>query len=344
MDRLAAETDLDFHREDRPITREELLKRVRSCDALFCTITERIDAAVLDAAPQLRVVGNFGVGFNHIDVAAATARRIPVTNTPDVLTAATADLALGLMLAATRRFHEGEALVRTGGWAGWTPLQLLGGDLAGATLGLVGLGRIGRAVARRAQAFDMRVIYWNRTRLAPAEETQLGLTYRERDALLAESDIVSLHVAYTPDTHHLIDAAALARMKPTAVLVNTARGAVVDEPALVDALRTRRIAAAGLDVYEREPELAPGLRELTNCVLLPHLGSATVGTRTRMGMMVVDNLLATCRGERPPNCVNPEIYSGFNEVVATTESSPSTAPSGPPATRANTTSLKRLFR
>ncbi len=309
MARLAAETDLTAHLDDQPATREQLLAAVSGRDALFCTISERIDAEVMDAAPTLRAIANFGVGYNHIDIAAATTRRIPVTNTPGVLTAATADLTFGLILATVRRFSEGEALVRADRWTGWTPLQLLGGDLAGATLGLIGLGRIGQAVARRALAFDMRVLYWNRTRLEPGEELSLGLEYRERDALLAEADVISLHVAYTPETHHLINAASLARMKPAAVLINTARGPVVDEPALVEALRTQRIAAAGLDVYEHEPRLAPGLRELPNCVLLPHLGSATIGTRTRMGMMVVDNILAACAGRTPPNCVNPAVFA-----------------------------------
>ena len=306
MARLAAETRLTAHEPDRPATPEELRAGAAASDALFCTIADRVDRALLEASPGLRVIANFGVGYNNVDVAAATARRIPVTNTPGVLTAATADLAFGLILAAVRRFGEGEALVRSGRWTGWAPLQLLGADLAGATLGLVGLERIGLAVARRALAFDMRVVYWNRTRLPADEEARLHVAYLERDALLAAADVVSLHVAYAAETHYLIDAAALGRMKRTAVLVNTARGPVVDEAALVEALRTGRIAAAGLDVYEHEPSLAPGLVDLPNCVLLPHLGSATHGTRTRMGMMVVDNILAACAGKRPPHCVNPE--------------------------------------
>jgi glyoxylate reductase len=306
MERLAAETDLAFNNEPRSLTKDEIIAGIRDRDALLSTIGDSIDADVIASARRLRVIANFGVGYNNINVAAATARRIPITNTPGVLTEATADIAFGLLIAAARRFSEGERLVRTRQWTGWEPLQLLGRDLFGATLGLIGFGRIGQAMARRAQGFGMRVVYWNRTRLTLADEQKLGVEYHERDALLGEADYVSLHVAYTPTTHHLIDEAAFGRMKPTAVLVNTARGAVVDEKALVRALRAGTIAAAGLDVYEREPQFEPELYDLSNCVLLPHLGSATIGTRTRMGMMAVDNLLAACSGRRPPNCINPE--------------------------------------
>ena len=307
MDRLRRETELALEPEDRVFAPAEIIAAAAACEALLPTVTETIDAAVIAAAPRLRVIANFGVGFNHIDVAAATARRIAVTNTPGVLTEATADIAFGLLIAAARRLGEGERLVRSRAWTGWGPLQLLGHDVAGATLGLVGFGRIAQAMARRAHGFGMRVLYWSRARRSAADEEKLGVAYRDRDALLAESDFVSLHVAYTPDTHHWIDAAALARMKPTAVLINTSRGPVVDERALVEALRRGAIAAAGLDVFEREPRLEPGLHDLPNCVLLPHLGSATAGTRTRMGMIAADNLLAACRGERPPNCVNPAV-------------------------------------
>jgi len=307
MDRLAHETELTVHTAAQSPTHAELIAGAQGCDTLLSTILDRVDAAFFAACPRLKVVANFGVGYNHVDVAAATARRIPVTNTPGVLTDSTADLAFGLILATARRFSEGDTMVRSGAWTGWEPLQLLGTDVTGATLGLIGLGRIGQAVARRARGFALRVRYWNRTRLTPAAERDLGVEYGERDAVLAEADIVSLHVAYAPETHHLINAAALARMKPTAILVNTTRGLVVDEAALVAALRDRRIAAAGLDVFEREPQLAPGLAALPNCVLLPHLGSSTIGTRTKMGMLAVDNLLAVCRGERPRDCVNPAV-------------------------------------
>jgi glyoxylate reductase len=254
----------------------------------------------------LKVVANFGVGFNNIDVAAATARKIPVTNTPGVLTDATADIAFALLLAVARRIGEGERIVRAKQWTGWQPLQLLGADVTGATLGILGFGRIGRAVARRAQAFDMRVIYWNRTRLPVADET--GATYASFDDVLRKSDFVSLHVAYNSETHHLLGEKQFALMKPTAFVINTSRGAIIDEAALVRALQARQIAGAGLDVFEREPRLEAGLYKLENVVLAPHLGSATVGTRTKMGMIAVDNLFAVCAGKRPPNCVNPQVF------------------------------------
>jgi glyoxylate reductase len=306
MERLEHETDLAWHSEDRAATKAEIIAGMKGREALLCNILDRVDAELLDACPGLKAVVNFGVGFNNIDIAAATARKIPVTNTPGVLTAATADIAFALLLAVARRLGEGERLVRAQKWTGWQPLQLLGADLAGATLGILGFGRIGRAVARRAQAFDMRVIYWNRTRLPASEEADA--TYANFDDVLRESDFVSLHVAYNSATHHLLGEKQFALMKPTAFVINTARGAVMDEAALVRALQTKCIAGAGLDVFEREPQLEPGLYEQENVVLAPHLGSATVGTRTKMGMIAVDNLLAVCAGRRPPNCVNPQVF------------------------------------
>ena len=304
MERLIRETELIWTQEDRVTSRAEIIKGLRDCEGLVCTINEQIDAEVLDSAKRLLVVANFGVGFNHIDVAAATARKILVTNTPDVLTDATADLAFALLLAAARRLGEGERLVRGGKWTGWEPLQMLGTDVSGATLGVIGFGRIGRAVARRAQGFDMRVLYWNRTRLTDADEEASGARYANLEQLLREADFISIHVAYGKSTHHLIGATQMELMKPTAFLINTARGAVIDEQALVKALQTKRIAGAGLDVYEHEPMLTAGLVQLENVVLAPHLGSATLGTRTKMGMIAVDNLLAACARKRPPNCVN----------------------------------------
>jgi len=303
MTRLAAETYLTANPHDRPLTAAKLAAGVAGQDALITTLADPVDAALLDRAPGLKVVANYAVGYNNIDVAAAQERGVAVTNTPGVLTDATADIAFGLLLTVGRRIAEGDRFVRTGAWTGWAPLQLLGGDVTGATLGLIGLGRIGKAVAQRARGFDMRLLYWNRTRLSAEEEAKLGLTYAPIEDVLATADFVSLHVALTPETHHLINADRLALMKPTAYLINTARGAVIDEGALVAALQAGQIAGAGLDVFEEEPKLHPGLAALDNVVIPPHLGSATVGTRTKMGMMVVDNVLAACAGETPPNLV-----------------------------------------
>ena len=306
MERLERETDLAWHREDRVPTKAEVIAGLKGRDALLCTILDRVDGELLDACPGLKVVANFGVGFNNIDVAAATARKIPVTNTPGVLTDATADMAFALLLAVARRLTEGERMVRAQKWEGWQPLQLLGADVTGATLGILGYGRIGQAMARRARAFGMRVIYWNRSaasEVSGAEATRVSL-----EEVLRQSDFVSLHVAYTPETHHLLDAPQLELMKRTAFVINTARGAVINEAALVRALQAKQIAGAGLDVFEREPQITPGLASLENVVLAPHLGSATIGTRTRMGMIALENLLAVCAGQRPPNCVNPEVF------------------------------------
>ena len=305
MERLASETDLSWHREDRAATRAEVITGMDGRDALLCTILDRIDGELLDACPSLKVVANFGVGFNNIDVSAATARKIPVTNTPGVLTDATADMTFALLLAVARRLGEGERMVRANKWEGWQPLQLLGADVSGATLGIIGFGRIGQAVARRANAFGMRVIFWNRS--SGEEFSATDATRVSLEEALRQSDFVSLHVAYNSETHHLLDEPQFALMKPTAFVINTSRGPVINEAALVRALRTKQIAGAALDVFEREPELTPGLTKLENVVLAPHLGSATIGTRTKMGMIAVDNLMAVCAGRRPPNCVNAAV-------------------------------------
>jgi len=304
MERLARETDLAWQREDRVATRAEVIAGMKGRQALFCNILDQVDGELLDACPGVKVIVNFGVGFNNIDVAAATARKIPVTNTPGVLTDATADMTFALLLAVARRLGEGERIIRANKWVGWQPLQLLAADVTGATLGVIGFGRIGQAVARRAKAFGMRVIYWNRG--AVREPIAFEATRMSFESVLRQSDFVSLHVAYNSNTHHLLDEPQFALMKPTAFVINTARGAVINEAALVQALQTKRIAGAALDVFEREPQITPGLAELENVVLAPHLGSATIGTRTQMGMIATDNLLAVCAGRRPPNCVNPE--------------------------------------
>jgi glyoxylate reductase len=308
MEFLQAESDLTFNPDDRVLSREELIAGMAGQDGLLCTLMDGIDGELLDSNPNLKVVANYAVGYNNIDVDAASARKIPVSNTPGVLTDSTADMAWALMFAIGRRVVEGDQLVRSRQWQGWGPLQLLGQDITGATLGLIGLGRIGKAMVKRAHGFDMKVIYWNRTRLSPEEESKFGITYASREDVLAQADFVSLHVALNADTTHLIGAAELAAMKPTAYLINTTRGPVVDEKALVTALKAGTIGGAGLDVYEKEPILEPELYDLPNAVIPPHLGSATIGTRTKMGNMAAENCLAACRGERPPNLVNPEIY------------------------------------
>jgi glyoxylate reductase len=285
-------------------TRRELLAGVEGAHALVTLLSDRVDGELLDSAgEQLRVVANFAVGFDNIDLAACARRGVLVANTPDVLTDATADQALMLMLAVARRAREGNELVASGGWRGWHPLQLLGRDVSGATLGIVGLGRIGRAVARRARGFGMKVLYHGRHR-QPQAERELGAGYRsELYRLLEESDFVSLHAPLTEATRYIIDASALARMRPQAILVNTARGALVDERALVRALAEGRLWGAGLDVYEEEPGLAEGLAELPNVLLAPHLGSATERTRGEMARLCAEAVNAVLAGRRPANLV-----------------------------------------
>ncbi|HEY5014178.1 MAG TPA: D-glycerate dehydrogenase [Acidimicrobiia bacterium] len=301
---VAAGIEVEQHHHDRPPTRDELIAGLRGKQALLCLLTERIDADVLDAAPELRVVANLAVGYDNVDVAAATARGVVVTNTPDVLTDATAELTWALILSAARRVIEGDALVRAGRWTGWSPTQLLGTSLTGKTLGIFGMGKIGAAVARRARAFSMSVVYTNRSR-NEAVEAELGARPASFDELLDVSDVLTLHAPSTPQTHHVIDEAALARLRPGAILVNTARGLLVDEAALVRALRARRLAAAGLDVYEREPALEAGLTELDNVVLLPHLGSATAEARAAMVELCCRNIVAVLAGEPPLTPVGP---------------------------------------
>ncbi|MBE3576013.1 MAG: D-glycerate dehydrogenase [Firmicutes bacterium] len=293
---------------DRVLSRQELLAAVRGAHGLITMLNENIDAEVMDAAgPQLRVIGNYAVGFNNIDLAAATQRGIVVCNTPGVLTETTADLAWALLMASARRVVEGDHMVRAGQFQGWAPMLLLGQDVYGKTLGIVGFGRIGQAVARRARGFDMRVVYYSAHRRPPEEEQALGATYLPLDELLRQADFVSLHVNLTPATRHLIDERALSLMKPTAHLINTARGPVVDEAALVRALREGRIAGAGLDVFENEPALAPGLKDLPNVTLLPHAGSASIPTRTRMAVMIAQDVRAVLQGQRPAHPVNTEV-------------------------------------
>jgi len=297
--------------KDRPLDRESLLRGVAGADALLCLLTERIDGAVMDAAgPRLRVISNMAVGVDNVDVAAASARGILVTNTPGVLTEATADLTWALILSTVRRVAEGDRMVREGRFERWSPFMLLGRDVAGLTLGIVGMGRIGQAVARRAAGWDMRVVYTRKNGPLQADQAPMGARWEYRpglDELLAEADIVSLHVPLLPETRHLVGARELAVMRPGSYLINTARGPVVDEAALVEALKSGRPAGAGLDVYEQEPRLAPGLADLPNVTLLPHLGSATVEARGRMAELAAVNAIAAVRGEPVPHPVNPGV-------------------------------------
>jgi len=287
---------------DLPPSWEAVKAGLKDADAAICTLTDRVDTALLSDVTRLKVLANYAVGYNNIDLAAADRQGIVVTNTPDVLTESTADLAWALLLAVARRVAEGDAYVRSGSWPGWAPTHMLGADVSGKVLGIVGMGRIGRAVAHRAAGFNMCVRYSSRTASSP-DPLPAQWEHRALPDLLREADFVSLHVPLTADTHHLIGSAQLARMKPTAFLINTSRGPVVDETALVDALLQRRLAGAALDVFEQEPAFHPSLRELRQVVLLPHLGSATLTTRVRMGMICLDNITAVLAGESAPNRV-----------------------------------------
>ncbi len=294
--------------DDTPWPPEEIARRIAGCSGALSTVMCRFDEAVMAAAPGLKVISNIAVGYNNIDVPAATKRGIRVTNTPGVLDDTTADLTWALLMAAARRVAEGDAFVRRGGWKiAFSMSAFLGADIHHATLGVIGMGRIGQAIARRALGFDMRVLYHNRSRIPEAEEKRLSATWVERDRLLGESDFVVVMVPYSPAVHHLVGAAEIARMKPTAILVNTARGGVVDDAALVEALRAKRIAGAALDVFEGEPKLNPGYLELPNVVLTPHVGSASRATRLRMCETAVANLTAVLEGRPAPNLVNKEL-------------------------------------
>ena len=299
--------------EDRPATREELLANIGDVDAMLCLLTEPVDKDVIAAAgPRLKVISNMAVGFDNIDVAAATARGIVVTNTPGVLTEATADLTWTLILSLSRRVVEGDRLVREGQFPPWGPFVLLGKEVSGATLGIVGMGRIGQAVARRAMGFGMRILYAEHSGPLSDAQVPCGARWEYRESLedvLRESDIVTMHVPLNAETRHLIGEREFRVMREGSFLINTSRGPVVDEAALVEALRSGHIGGAGLDVYEREPELAPGLVEFDNVVLLPHLGSGTVETRGRMAEMAAQNAIAVVRGEPAPSVVNPEVLT-----------------------------------
>ena len=315
MKQVTERFEVDLWDGEGAMPRDRLLERVAGKVGAITLLTEQVDGAFLDAAgPQLVIVANYAVGFDNIDVGECTKRGVLATNTPDVLTETTADTAWALLMAAGRRIAEGDRFLRSGTPWIWGPEMMLGTDVHDKVLGVVGFGRIGQSVARRAKGFGMSVRYYDVFRPSSDVERELSAEYRELDELLAEADFVSIHVALTPETRHLFGPEQFRRMKPTAVLVNTSRGPVIDEGALVDALRAGELFAAGLDVFEREPEVHPGLLELDNATVIPHLGSATVETRDAMGFLAVENLTAALEGRRPPTLVNPDLWERREEA------------------------------
>ncbi len=301
---LEKEFKVTLNRANQPIPRFELLSKIFDKDGLLCMISDRIDKEVLERARNLKMIANCGVGYDNIDVQAATARGILVSNTPDVVTNSTADLTFALLMACARRIVEADHIVRAGEFGAWIPFGFLGTEVSGKILGIVGMGAIGKAVARRARGFNMPVLYFKRRRLTEAEELELNATYVDLPTLLRKSDFVSLHVDLNEETKGLIGRDEFEMMKPSAYLINVARGPVLDEQALVEALRDGAIKGAGLDVYEKEPDLTQGLAELKNVVLLPHIGTATIETRTSMAELAVRNLIQGLTGQKPVTCVN----------------------------------------
>src|SRR6201984_2332243 len=306
---LGASCDVEYWSQPERISKQELFELIKDKEGLVCLLTEKVGEELLRAAPKLRIAANVAVGFDNIDVPACTKRRVVATNTPGVLDETTADFAWTLLMAVARRLGEGEALARSGQWKGWDLDQLVGADVWGKTLGLVGFGRIGRAVARRASGFQMKVIYHDAVRVALDVEKSLHAEYRELDNLLSHADFVSVHVPLLPETRGLFNAARFSHMKPSAYFINTSRGLVVDEAALVQALEAGKIAGAGLDVFENEPSINPGLRR-PNVVPAPPFGSASLETRTKMACIAAENVVALFKGQRPANVLNPEALKG----------------------------------
>ena len=309
---------VEVNPHDRPLTYDELFRQVKGRDAILTMLSDKIDAHLINevtdpclkhTGTSLKVIANYAVGYDNIDIKTATAKGIVVTNTPGVLTDATADMAWALLFSITRRIVEGDKLTRAGKFVGWVPMLLLGGDLVGKTLGIIGAGRIGTAMAMRSRGWCMKVLYTTQSTKNAVLEEMLGAKRVELETLLKESDFISVHTPFTEKTRHMIGAKELSMMKRTAYLINTARGTVIDETALVNILRNKQIAGAGLDVYEEEPKLKPGLAELYNVVLAPHLGSATVETRTKMAIMAAENIIAVLNKQKPKNCVNPEVLT-----------------------------------
>jgi len=307
IDELKKLHDVEVNELDRALTREELLKAVKGRDAIISLLTDTIDGDVLDSAgPQCKIVANYAVGFNNFDLKAATERGVVMTNTPGVLDDATATHAWALLLTTARRISESERYVRDGKWEGWAPMAFIGQDVDGKTLGVAGLGRIGKKFAKKGIAFDMDIIYTNEHRDL-AFEKEFNARFVDKETLLKESDYLSLHLPLLADTKHYIGEKELGKMKPTAILINAARGPLIDEKALVQALKNKVIFAAGLDVFEDEPKLAPGLAELENAVIVPHIASATIQTRLAMGKIAINNVISVLNGEAPQTCINPEV-------------------------------------
>ena len=304
---LAPHFEIDHHDQAAAIPRPLLLRKIKDKEGLLCILTDKVDARLLAAAPKLKAVATYSVGFDHIDIKACSARRVAVTNTPGVLTETTADFTWALLLSAARRVVEGDAFMRGGKYKGWDPLMILGTDVHGKTLGIVGFGRIGQAVARRAMGFGMKVVYYDTQRIFPEVEREFGALFVDLNDLLRQADFVTLHTVLDATTHHLIDQKAFALMKRSAYLINAARGPIVDEKALVRALRTKRIRGAGLDVYECEPKMAAGLSKLPNVVLAPHLASASLETRLKMGVMAAEGSLVLVRRRKPAYPANPDV-------------------------------------
>jgi len=309
LDKIASATEMELWEDELPPSHDVFMQKVKDIDGLLCLLTDKIDGEIMDAGPKLKVISNIAVGFDNINVAEATKHGILVSNTPGVLTETTADFAFALLMATARRVAEGDRCTRNGNWKTWGPMILMGYDIHHATLGIVGCGRIGLEMARRARGFSMKVLYYDEIRRKPEEEKEFGLEYVSSiKELLPKADFVSVHVPLTPATRHLISTAEFAAMKPTAILVNTSRGPVVDPKALYEALKSGQIFSAGLDVTEPEPvPVDDPLLTLDNIIIAPHIASASVATRTKMANMAAANLLAGLKGEMPPNCVNPEV-------------------------------------
>lgn len=307
LELLRREYEVEVSPHDRPLTRQEFLDAIRGRDGVICLLTDKVDAEAFEAAEGVKGFANFAVGFDNLDVPEATRRRIPLSNTPDVLTDATADMAWALLFSAARRVVESDGVNRSGAWKGWGPMQFIGGDITGATLGIVGAGRIGAAMAAKSVGFRMKVLYSD-ARRNQALEKAIGARFVPFEELLAESDFVSVHVPLMPETRHLFTYDTFKKMKRGAYLINTARGPVLAEDDLVRALRDGLIAGAGLDVYEREPALAEGLAALPNVVIAPHTASATVSSRNGMAVKAATNVIAMVKGQKAPDCLNPEVY------------------------------------